>query len=306
MAGTPSYRFNNLSMNVDGLVAYVDKSHIRVENAKERTGRLTPVASARLVQQAKFITIDCIEYLAVTSDIGVHLFDSTGSSLLSYFSVKDIHSMVKSNADPERSEYCCGIDGIQGTSMLVVGTSRGALATLHYDSRKKKLGLEQVTRLHRYPISSVVSSLSYIASADESGHVILWTATSLEEHCQFPSMGVPCCSVEIRADYVVAAFVSGVVRIYSIAQSRLVIEVDAHARALNSMSMHPFSNAFATCGEDGFVNVWQLPDKQNHDLQLLSSDQFENQLLVGVTFAKENACKLALTAYDSTVLMTRF
>ncbi|GBG30361.1 WD repeat-containing protein 54 [Hondaea fermentalgiana] len=307
LAGAPSYRFNNLSMSSNGMVAYVDKTHIRVENAPKRTGRLIPVAAAKLVQQVKFVTIDCKEYLVVTSDVGVHLFDSAGATLLSYLSTDKIHEKIENHPenDPERMEYCCTAEGLHGTSMLLVGTSRGALAMLHYDARKKTLSVEHVACGHRRPVCAVATSVSYIASGDESGQVTVLAADFFAEHCRFPSMGAPCCSVEIRAGMIIAAFVTGVVRVYSITHSHLQIEVDAHCRALNSMAMHPSANAFATCGEDGFVNVWELPSKQCDDLRLVSSDHFKDRFLVGVSFFKDNSNKLAATAYDSAFLLTR-
>mmetsp|Transcript_6671 Transcript_6671/g.10516 ORF Transcript_6671/g.10516 Transcript_6671/m.10516 type:complete len:322 (+) Transcript_6671:198-1163(+) len=308
LSGTPSNRFNNLSLSSSSssLVAYVDKENVRVDDLSDKSGKLLPIRGARAVTLARFISIDCLEYLGVTSDVGLHLFDATGETLLATFKIENFPENDDCKADPSRSEYCCGVSGIHGTPLLVCGSSQGNLAVLHYDRKRKSFDLESTLKGHRRSVCTVETSVSHIVSGDELGMVIVWNSNTLEQQCQFPSMGPPCSSICIRANTVVAAFVSGVVRVYFINECRVKFEVDSHCRALNAMDLHPFHDVFATVGEDGVINVWKLPDKRSERFHLVSSEYLEDHMLVGVSFAKDNTNKVATTSYDRKSLIVRY
>jgi len=263
--------------------------------SSERTLKLD---NASIAMQAKFIAINGIEYLAVVSDIGLHLFDSTGEEQLAYFSIAAIPG-YRTDSDPVRSTYCCGIGGLPFSPLLLVGTSFGAVAIVHYDAVSKELDLERVLEGHHRSICAICVTSTSIVTGDEIGSVIVWNSDDFTLHTQFPSMGHPCSCIGVRGDTVIAGYASGVVRVYRISLGRLVFEIDAHCRALNALDLHPNQDAFATVGEDGCVCIWQLPDtKRNIPFRLASSSYKPDHMLVGVSFIRDTISQLAVVAFD--------
>lgn len=308
LSGTPSQRFNNLSLSSNLLAAYVDRATVRVDDVSGGGGggdsRCVSVPGAQAVMQAQFVTINCLEYLGVASDQGFALFSVHGDELLAQIGVESIPGNAECLKEPSRAKYCCGMSGVEGTPLCAVGTSEGTIVVLHYGG-PNDLSVERSLRGHRRPVCTMAATVSHIASGDESGQVIVWHAAALEEHCHFPSMGHPCSCIAMRADTVIAGFASGVVRIYNLARRALELEIDAHCRALNALHLHPFQKVFATAAEDGFLNVWRLPDKRNTEVSVLSSQSLPHNLLVGVAFAKDSSGKIATTSYDTKTLTMR-
>jgi hypothetical protein len=299
LSGSPSLRFNNASLSTVGLCAYAERERVRVDDPFDGgESRSLSIPGARSVSQARWVTVDGAEYLGVASGGGLHLLDSAGDKLLAMFP----NDEIPKNPDCEQAlcgDYVTSVEGVAGTQLVCVGSAQGMLVLLHFDAKRKRLSLEASARAHRRSVSALGSSVSNMASGDENGHVAVWCAGGLEQVCAFPSMGCPCCSVVVRADRVVAAFVSGVVRVYDIARARVQIEIDAHCRTLNAIALHPQYDVFASAGEDGFINVWQLPDKRNLDVRLVASLRVPDALLCGVAFLLDGSNRLAALAYDS-------
>jgi WD40 repeat protein len=298
LSGSPSLRFNNASLSTVGLCAYSERERVRVDNPLEGgESRSLSIPGARFISQARWVTVDGGEFLGVASSAGLHLLDRAGDKLLATFPNDDIPK----NPDCEQAlcgDYVTSVEGVAGTQLLCVGSAQGMLVLMHYDAKRKRLTLEGSARAHRRSVSTLGSSVSHMVSGDENGHVAVWFAGGLEQVCTFPSMGCPCCSVVVRADRVVAAFVSGVVRVYDIARARVQIEIDAHCRALNAIALHPQYDVFASAGEDGFINVWQLPDKRILEVRLVASLRVPDAQFCGVAFLLDGSNRLAALAYD--------
>ena len=74
----------------------------------------------------------------------------------------------------------------------------------------------------------------------------------------FPGAGYPCSSVCVQGDMVIGGFTTGHVRLFSRSAKALVVEVAAHARAINAVASDLGARGtFASAGEDGMVDVWK-------------------------------------------------
>ena len=57
----------------------------------------------------------------------------------------------------------------------------------------------------------------------------------------------------------IGAFISGHIRVYKLSSCELFLEISAHARCITGLALHPSLDFFASCGEDGSVNIYTLP-----------------------------------------------
>lgn len=307
LSGSPSHRVNNVTVSTQGLVAYIDRAKVRLEELGQgciqESSVVVPPGEPSVIMQVKFVTVDCVEYLAVTSCAGVAIYDTQQQNkLVTSLSIDKVPENEENDTDPTRSDFLWAVEGLQGSRLVAVGSSNGTIVVCDVSLSRKKMFIEQALFGHRRPVTALASSVTHLVSGDDSGQVNIWNNGTFELHCQFPSVGQPCTSVAIRGDIAVASYVSGVVRIYNLTWSRIFAEIDAHCRAINSMDLNLQHNVFATAGEDGFINVWQLPSKHREEIELVSSHHFENSLLVGVSFSKALDNKYYAVAYDEKVL----
>jgi len=303
LKGLPSHRSNNLSWGSGTLVAYGSIDRIRVDDISSGEARSLPLNDSKAVMEVRFVTLDCKEYLAAASDQGVFLFDGTGETMLGKIPMKEFPINEDFRREKWHMDYCCGLDGVKGTPFLATGTSQGHVALLYFNKSKPSLEMEKCFPGHKYGITAMTSTISYLCSGDESGGIQIWDAGSFEHVDKFPSFGTCCTSLRSRSDTLFSAFETGCVRIYKISSSMLIHELDCHCRTLNTLDLHPLKDIFATGGDDGFVNVWILPDDSwNGKVEVLTSEEIAHNDVVGVAFARENRVQIAATCYDSKTL----
>ena len=97
----------------------------------------------------------------------------------------------------------------------------------------------------------------------------------------------------------VAALVNGAVRLFGADMGALLAEIGAHSRQINGLACHPARNVFATCGDDTFMNLWQIKyDGVNVNVDALSSTRVPDFFLTGVCFAGKNHLAVVCSAYD--------
>lgn len=116
-------------------------------------------------------------------------------------------------------------------------------------------------------------------SSSSSAPIPLSTATSSSSSSSSKSGGVPCTSIGIVAGVAgVAGYADGRVRVYMLGSGGaaegstttatasattgrfLEGEAGGHSGAVTGLALHPRLPAFATCGQDGVVCVWSLPE----------------------------------------------
>jgi len=297
LPSSPSLRFNNLHVNSSTLAVFVEKGKARLYCLTTGSTRVLHLEKAKVILQARFISLNCVEYLAVVSDIGVHIFNGSGQEILGQLEIDDVPGNSDSEPSLERCFNC--VESIVGSPFFCTGTSDGSLVICHLDVSRKSLSIERTIHGHRRSICSLASSTSYFASGDERGQVSIWSAECDDLLCEFPSMGNPCSSLFVRSNLALAAYASGVIRVYDISKARISVEIDAHCRSLNAMDIHPTLNIIATVAEDGYLNVWELPSQSRSEIRLISSEQAPNQLFTGVAFTQGKVSKIATTSYDN-------
>ncbi|KAK9810540.1 hypothetical protein WJX72_012395 [[Myrmecia] bisecta] len=153
-------------------------------------------------------------------------------------------------------------------------------------------------------LSNGISDLKACNSQAEASSLVqqATSAASYTVKQRIPGTGVPTVSVAVRGEYVFAAFMDGAVRVHSLADAKLRIELQAHSRYLSAMDVHPSKDIIVTAAEDCTVNVWSIsPTLQ---VKLLFSQCWHNAMITGVIFCGQDSCMLAACAYDTDELKT--
>jgi len=55
----------------------------------------------------------------------------------------------------------------------------------------------------------------------------------------------------------VAGFSNGLVKLIA-KNGELLSDISAHSRTITAMACHPSKSVFATCGDDTFLNIWEV------------------------------------------------
>ena len=70
-------------------------------------------------------------------------------------------------------------------------------------------------------------------------------------------------------------FANGAVKLYNCESGTIICELQAHSRQINGLVCHPTKSVFATCGDDTFLNVWEVSGSklENLDINLICSSR---------------------------------
>jgi WD40 repeat protein len=162
-------------------------------------------------------------------------------------------------------------------------------------------------------VTVLSSTKSIMCGGNEKGDIFVFNSNFKGEYtlaCKFPGFGNPitaiCCQVGCNSIF--AGFLSGHIRIYRPNISEMSIEITAHVRSITGIIIDPKNEFFATCGEDQFFQVWQIPDFSSpnyvEDMKknvLLFCEKIENRLCTGLAFLPDN--KIAVASYDDESLV---
>merc|ERR1711988_557874 len=96
-----------------------------------------------------------------------------------------------------------------------------------------------------------------------------------------------------------SAYSSGHVRIHDIKSGSLAVQIQAHARFVTAIALHPTKDLFATAAEDTCFSVWTLPAGPNNQVKHVTTIPVADSMLCGVAFCGEGNDNIAVTAYDS-------
>ena len=78
-------------------------------------------------------------------------------------------------------------------------------------------------------------------------------------------------------------------------------EVGAHSRQINGLACHHKKSVFATCGDDTFLNVWEVVSSQSKDeidIEVICSSRTPDLMLTGVSFGNPNENSVLCSVYD--------
>jgi len=73
----------------------------------------------------------------------------------------------------------------------------------------------------------------------------------------------------------IIGFANGCVKLFKAEDGKLLCELGAHSRQVNGLVCHPTKAVFATCGDDTFVNIWEVTGSklENLDVNLIVSSR---------------------------------
>ena len=113
-----------------------------------------------------------------------------------------------------------------------------------------------------------------------------------------PDSNLGCTTVRMAKGILAAGYESGLVRFFALRSRKKVVEVAAHARGINAMALSP-DNLLATTSDDGAVQVFTMPDAENHfETRVIFSASVSDKLPTGLAFHPLSGA-LAVSCYDS-------
>lgn len=203
--------------------------------------------------------------------------------------------------------------GITAVSNCVcVGSSGGGIHVIRFNPNeplaKGHVGTQTLDPAFHYPITALASSVNMMCGGNENGDLSVYDIDYKGDFtlsCKFHGKGAPltavCCQMDNNSIY--AGFLSGHIRIYRPKIAEMSIEITAHVRSVTGIIIDPLNKFYATCGEDQFFQVWNVPNfsSENYVQELKNdvlffSELIENRLCTGLAFLPDN--KIAVASYD--------
>lgn len=201
--------------------------------------------------------------------------------------------------------------GITATdnSFICTGTSSGNVVVINVPSRGGEgISFFDSLETKESPISSLGSSIALVACGNDNGDIFGFDPNSaFERVCRFSGIGFPCTSVAVKDDYIFASFMNGKIRLFRPSVQELSIEISAHSRNINAITVHPTQYLAASVSDDQILHVWTLPDYSSasyssSEVNLFCSCSLENKKLTGVSFLSDD--RIGVVAYDDDELTT--
>ncbi|CEO97553.1 Anaphase-promoting complex subunit 4 WD40 domain-containing protein [Plasmodiophora brassicae] len=254
-----------------------------------------PYEETDMIAQVKWERLSFGIVLVLVTNAGlVQIYNHAGQRLLHFFRIE---------CDPNRNEVPDAARGIasNGIDLIFVGSYTGEVITL-------QVSAEHITRgkalsgstAHRAPITDIAAERSAdtqtLVTADATGQILVWDLSSLVLIANLGTFHSRCNSIAVYGTTVVAAFLSGHVRIFN-CREETHLEITAHSRAINAMCISPVTKRWFCVSEDTFLSMYTLPDSSNM-LSSLHSIVVSPGLLTGL--AVDGPCgTVAVTCYDS-------
>mmetsp|Transcript_28687 Transcript_28687/g.39631 ORF Transcript_28687/g.39631 Transcript_28687/m.39631 type:complete len:338 (-) Transcript_28687:136-1149(-) len=313
---SPTLRYNNLSVGGDR-ICYTDDYQIHLISQESISSNSEPIISqagikdSNMVYQSKFLTMGDSIYLVLATDAGIQIWDALGNNILFNFAIP---STGKIDANQSRPTFARGITSIvtaEETEVICVGSSAGAIYVFEGAAYKFK-HVHTLTE-HVEPVTDIASDSGargtstggdsrLLASADESGYIVLWDALSSKSITKSSSIQLkdksPCVAVVVRDKRLVCGHSSGVIYFYNLKDNSKYMEVNAHPRFMAALSVHPTRDLIATCAEDSTLQVFTLPQVGEKIKNLLTLT-WADSMLTGVVFCGPGSNNVAAVAYDT-------
>ncbi|KAJ0041621.1 hypothetical protein NL108_010449, partial [Boleophthalmus pectinirostris] len=146
------------------------------------------------------------------------------------------------------------------------GVSSGSILVFDIPSKGSNITLSEVLEEHKEPMTDMASECSGsqeciadMVSADDGGNLCVWKAGE-EFHLlnKIPGFDMTCSSVKLWKGTVAAGYGTGQIRLYEAVTGILHVEINAHARWINSLDIAPFSGLLLSAAEDSLVRVWHI------------------------------------------------
>ena len=245
---SPSALFNNLSCNGQFCTFVKGNRVYRFFEASANgtvESKCTDIAlkDNSDITQARWCLVDGRFYLVTASFNGVHIFRDDAKTVEYVFPLKS--SDIEFENESEGAQFTRGISHVAPEKQICVGASTGHIFVFDV-SADDGINLAETKACHKYPICALGNVESILISSDEYGNVILWDAADeYVEICRFGGHGYPCSGVAGRGDHVIAAYVTGHIRIFRSGTKVCTLKLVAiHGRLPEWIYTHHWTSLF--------------------------------------------------------------
>lgn len=298
---------NNLVYN-GTFYAYVSRNEIHLVDHK---ANLFEVEKAERVIKCAYADKDAVSAIhqcnlgangsllvIVSSSGGIAVFDELGEKCVSS------HKLQKSQVAMSAKD--ANLRGIadDGQSNLFFASGSGEIIQFGLVGGKLSMLKKAPTSFARALwCVAYDKTTGTLAAGDEAGNLSVFNVAAgsdeITKAWEVKGAGSPVTSVKIGHGHIVTSDVNGKIRMYSIEKKALAVEVCAHARIINAITIHPTQPMVAAVSEDTHLSVWTLPTVAQPAIRSLLMSSPAPALLTGVTFSGKNAETIVCTIYDS-------
>ncbi|CAI2355506.1 unnamed protein product [Caenorhabditis sp. 36 PRJEB53466] len=199
--------------------------------------------------------------------------------------------------------YCRGVSCNDNT--VLVGTYSGEIVVLMCNGDSNFTDRKNLKE-HKNAITDI-STCRYdeiTVSADSRGELIIWQKPVKGVNSRITtkqSINV----INVLRKQIIVGTLRGLVQYYSITTGDLMCQVNAHSRPINSVSVAPESAYVLTSSEDGTFIVSKLHTRKPHAYQVewRYSECDPASPIVGAQFTNGRGSSIAVTTYDSNIMM---
>lgn len=315
---------NNLTSN-GKLLALASKSRVPVftEDHAVSPTLVTLGTSKALVMQCAWCKLGQETwYLVLALTTGVQVWDADGKRMFLWAPLLPLVAEEVASGAPDPDQHAVGIAsfGVGGAHRLCVGTSYGTVLVFAHDLAQ--VTFEPAQSLRTRPAAeaepavtalgaacSAGGQAAVLARADCSGAVQLWTTADGRAFAPGPRLtadGLSCTGVCVRDGLVFSAYSNGELRAHAASSGAMLAQVEAHARAINALSLHPSEWMLAAASEDTYVSLWSFSVAAGCVTAVRNAAFWDvpDAHLCGVAFHGEGGRRVTASAYDSAQLTT--
>ncbi|KAL7632445.1 UNVERIFIED_CONTAM: hypothetical protein RMT77_017221 [Armadillidium vulgare] len=236
--------------------------------------------------------------LVLTTSSAVQIFDWDGAILLHTYHSKSPTTSVGSSAYK-------GIIGLP-SGRICIGIHSGEILALNLKESDNLAFVEEGKfKWFSYPVTALASQSKVVAASDSQANIIIGSDEEtlemtkiIEPYGKDPS--ITC--LELLNEIVIAGYMSGHIRIFSIITGIIQAEITANARSVLSLDMSIPRTVLLSVSEDSFVRVWKINLNSETLIEHKFSECIKNCALVGCCFTDEDATEFFVSSYDSTSL----
>lgn len=311
LKSSASLRYNNLSVLSSpekNLTSYavVHKTVVNISNCCASDGASANITQRQVhckdvagvtqnaaILEAKFCVLPTRTLMVVCCQKGVQMFEPDSSALVFW------HALFNSDGN-DGFLFTRGIASVLD-SFIAVGTSTGSVLVFSIPSRGTNVQLSETLSGHSYPISAVAGAGDMMASADDSGCIMVWQAgPKFYQLTRINGGGTTCSSVCLYKNLVIGGYGTGHIRIFDTQKGSLMTEICAHARWIHAMDLAPSAALLLSTSEDSMLRVWSLKADDNQaNISLAHQECITDVQLCGAKFVNKDGHSFCVTGYDA-------
>lgn len=248
-----------------------------VPNAKPVDVRYDRQDGTATITSAKWCPLDQCTVLVLGSQFGLRMYEWDGSTMIYEYDFSDNGIGVD-----ERLVGGAAARGIAavGPNYVAVGIHTGTILLFEVtaDARAFVCRIVDSQRSHVHQIADLASTTTAAAtmkdvlvSADETGVLNVWALgtggdglvhrSRMDSPPRKEAVTALALWNRVASGIIVAAYGSGLLRIYTIPKCAIVAEVAAHAGWITGLDLASQAGLLVTAAEDGYVRVWKLSPK---------------------------------------------